>query len=250
MTDPTPEASGKPTIVLVHGSFADASGWTGAIKRLHREGYTTYAPSNQLRSLSGDSAYIRAFLETLEGPIVLVGHSYGGAVISNAATGNPQVRALVYINAFALDEGEVVGAALQLGGGKPTLAEHIVARPYPGAAEGDADAYIDPEYFHELFAADLSLEETAAMAAEQRPAALATLGEPSGPPAWKEIESWYLASSSDRTIPVEAERFMAERAGAHTVEIESSHVAMISHPDAVAKLILDAARAVASVGSR
>jgi pimeloyl-ACP methyl ester carboxylesterase len=238
------DSTAKPTIVFVHGSFADASGWAGPIRRLQREGYTTFAPPNPLRSLDGDAAYIRAFLSTIDGPIVLVGHSYGGAVITNAATGNPDVVSLVYICGFALDEGEPVGAALGLGGGHSDLPEHIVARPYPSAPEGDADGYIDPAFFHELFCADLGAEDAAALAASQRPAALQTLAAPSGVPAWRSIPSWYLVGSSDRTIPAEAERFMAERAGAHTVEIDSSHVAMISHPDAVAKLVLDAARAV------
>jgi pimeloyl-ACP methyl ester carboxylesterase len=233
----------KPTIVLVHGSFADASGWSGTITRLQREGYTTFAPPNPLRGLGEDSDYLRSFLSTIEGPVVLVGHSYGGAIITNAATGNSAVVSLVYICGFALDEGEPVGAAIGLGGGHSELAEHIVARPYPGAPEGDADGYIDPAFFRQLFCADLGQEDAAALAATQRPAALQTLTAPSGEPAWKSIPSWYLVGSSDRTIPAEAERFMAQRAGAHTVEIDSSHVAMISHPDAVAKLIRDAAHA-------
>jgi pimeloyl-ACP methyl ester carboxylesterase len=238
----------KPTIVLVHGAFADASGWAGCIIRLQREGYTVYAPPNPLRSLHGDADHLRAFLSTIEGPVVLVGHSYGGAVITNAATGVAGVVSLVYVCAFALDEGETVGAAIALGGGRAELPEHIVARPYPGAPEGDADGYIDPAYFHELFCADLPDEDAAALAASQRPGALQTLATPSGDPAWRTIPSWYLVGAADRTIPVEAQRHMAERAGAHTVEIDSSHVAMISHPDAVAKLVLDAARAAAAEG--
>lgn len=240
------DSAAKPTIVLVHGSFADASGWSGTITRLQREGYAAFAPPNPLRGLQSDADYVRTFLSTIDGPIVLVGHSYGGAVITNAATGNPAVVSLVYICGFALDEGEPVGAAIGLGGGHSELADHIVARPYPGAPQGDADGYIDPAFFAQLFCADLGHEDAAALAATQRPAALQTLSAPSGEPAWKTIPSWYLVASSDRTIPAEAERFMAERAGAHTVEIDSSHVAMISHPDAVSKLIRDAARAAES----
>lgn len=232
----------KPTIVLVHGAFADASGWSGTIKHLQRDGYTAIAPANQLRSIAGDAAYVRTFLSTIEGPIVLVGHSYGGVVITNAATDVENVVALVYICGFALDEGETVLQALALGGGYPTLGEHTLVRPYAGAPEGDGDAYIDPAYFAELFCADVSDEDAAAMAASQRPAALNTLGTPSGVPAWKTIPSWFLIGGNDRTIPPEAHRAMAARADGHTVEIESSHVAMVSHPDAVAKLILDAAK--------
>jgi len=232
----------KPTIVLVHGAFADSSGWSKVIKRLQRDDYTVYAVSNPLRGLTTDAPYVRAFLETIPGPIVLVGHSYGGAVITNAATGNENVKALVYINAFALDEGENVLTAIGLGGGSSDLSNHIVPRPFPGAAEGDADAYIDPAFFRELFCADLSAKTSAVLAASQRPAAASSLAIPSGEPAWKTIPSWYLASTQDNTIPVEAERYMAERAGSHTVEIDSSHVAMMSHPSVVTKLILSAVR--------
>ena len=232
----------RPTIVLVHGAFADSSGWLGPISRLEREGFTVFAPANPLRGLTSDADYLRAFLSTVPGPIVLVGHSYGGAVITNAATGNPDVKALVYINAFALDEGEPVAAATALGGGHTELTEHLVVRPFPGAADGDADAYIDPAFFHSLFGQDLPPEDEKALAATQRPASLATLGTPSGVPAWKSIPSWYLVSAGDRIIPPEAERFMAARAKARTVEIDSSHVAMITHPEEVADLILDAVR--------
>jgi len=232
----------KPTIVLVHGAFADASGWTGVIKNLQREGYPVFAPANPLRSLQGDAEYIRTFVSTIDGPVVLVGHSYGGAVITNAATDLANVSSLVYICAFALDEGEAVLGALGLGGGSTALGDHTLVRPYPGAGEGDADGYIDPEYFKELFCDDLSDDDAAAMSVAQRPAALNTLGTPSGIPAWKTIPSWFLIGADDHTIPVEAQRTMAERAGGNAVEIASSHVAMISHPDAVTKLIVDAAK--------
>jgi pimeloyl-ACP methyl ester carboxylesterase len=237
MTQPAPS---RPTIV--HGAFADSSGWHEPIKRLQAEGLTAIAVANPLRGLHSDADYVRAFLDTVDGPIVLVGHSYGGAVITNAATGNDRVLALVYINAFALDEGETVSSAIELGGGSSDLVQHVQPRPFPGAGGGDADAYLDPANYHELFCQDLPAADAASLAATQRPAALATLGAPSGVPAWRSIQSWYLVSSSDRIIPPEAERFMAERAEAHTVEIESSHVAMMSHPDAVAKLVLDAVK--------
>ena len=232
----------KPTIVLVHGAFADASGWTGVIKNLQRDGYPVFAPANPLRSLQGDAEYLRTFLSTIDGPIVLVGHSYGGAVITNAATDVANVYSLVYVCGFALDEGEPVLGALGLGGGSTALGDHTLVRPYPGAGEGDGDGYIDPEYFKELFCDDLSDDDAAALSVAQRPAALNTLGTPSGVPAWKTIPSWFLIGADDRTIPVEAHRAMAERAGGNAVEISSSHVAMISHPDAVTKLIVDAAK--------
>lgn len=234
------------TIVLIHGAFADASGWNDVITRLQRDGHTVYAPANPLRGLEFDAAYVRSFLETLEGPVVLVGHSYGGAVITNAATGLEQVAALVYIAAFALDEGEAVGQATGLGGEAPDLLAVTVIRPFPGAGEGNGDAYLNPEVFPQVFCQDLAPDVAAAMAAAQRPAALASLVQPSGPPAWRSIPSWYLVASSDRVIPAAAERVMAERAGATTVEIESSHVAMISHPDEVASLIRDAVTATAT----
>lgn len=210
-------------------------------ERLQKKGYTVLAASNPLRGLHTDAAYVRSILETIEGPIVLVGHSYGGAVITNAATGLANVEALVYVAAYALDEGERLVDANALGGGHTDLADHIVIRPYPGAPEGDADGYIDPAYFHELFAGDLPKKQTAVMAASQRPAALQALFTPSGVPAWKTIPSWYVVASQDHTIPPEAERVMAERAGSTTTEIDSSHVVMMSHPVEVTDVILDAA---------
>ncbi|GAA2042167.1 alpha/beta hydrolase [Agromyces tropicus] len=234
-------AEPKPTIVLVHGAFADASGWNDVTERLQKRGYTVLAAANPLRGLLTDAAYVRSVLETIDGPIVLVGHSYGGAVITNAATDNENVTALVYVAAYALDEGERLVDANALGGGHTDLADHLVIRPYPGAPEGDADGYIDPAYFHELFAGDLPKKQAAVMAASQRPAALQALFTPSGVPAWKSIPSWYIVASQDHTIPPEAERVMAERAGSTTIELDSSHVAMISHPADVADVILDAA---------
>lgn len=236
-----PPAVPLPTVVLVHGAFADSSGWNAVTERLQKQGYTVLAASNPLRGLASDAEYVRSILATIDGPIVLVGHSYGGAVITNAATGNPNVKSLVYVAAYALDEGERLIDANELGGGHSELAEHLVIRPYPGAPEGDADGYIDPAHFSELFAADLPPKQVATLAASQRPAALSALFTPSGEPAWKTIPSWFLVASQDHTIPPEAERAMAARAGATTVEIDSSHVAMMSHPDVVTQLIVDAA---------
>ena len=228
----------KATVVLVHGAFADASGWNGVSDRLQDRGYTVIAPANPLRGLAFDSAYVSSVLGTIEGPIVLVGHSYGGAVITNAATGHPGVKALVYIAAFAPDAAEMVGGLSILNPGTGLTQENLVVRPYPGGFDG----YIKPAVFGRVFAGDLSPETAGLMAASQRPSDLAILGEPSGEPAWKTIRSWYLVAAQDRTIPPATERFMAQRAGATTVEIDSSHVAMVSHPREVTNLILDAAR--------
>ncbi|WP_322919222.1 alpha/beta fold hydrolase [Nocardioides renjunii] len=232
----------KPTVVLVHGAFADSSGWSQVAAQLMDQGYPVLAFSNPLRGPGADGEYLRTFLSTVEGPIVLVGHSYGGVVISNAATGNPDVKSLVYVAAYAPAEGESVAEANHLGGGDTVVTDHLVLRPFPGAAEGDADAYIDPAWFPRLFAQDLPRRTARFMAATQRPGALAALGLPSGPPAWAEIPSWYMVATQDRIIPPEAERAMAERAGAQVVEVDSSHVVMMSHPRAVTKLIQRAAR--------
>jgi pimeloyl-ACP methyl ester carboxylesterase len=234
----------RPTIVLVHGAFADASGWSTVAESLQRRGYTVYAPPNPLRGLTSDAEYVKAFIATLPGPLILVGHSYGGAVITNAATGNPNVKALVYIAAYALDEGESVAAANELGGHpeESQLLANVVPRPFPGAGPGDADVYINPTAFRAVFAADLPAKQTAFMAAGQRPGAFAAFATPSGVPAWRTIPSWYLVATEDHTIPPTAERVMAARANAHTIEIHSSHVAMMSHPDVTTRLILDAVK--------
>ena len=232
----------KPTIVLVHGAFADSSGWNDVAGRLMRDGYPVIAFSNPLRGPLADAEYLRQFLSTIPGPIVLVGHSYGGAVITNAGTGNPNVKSLVYIAAYALAEGESLAQANTLGGGHTDLPDHLVFRPYPGAAPGDADAYIDPVWVPILFAQDLPKSTARLLGATQRPAAVSSLFTPSGPPAWEDIPSWYLVARQDRTIPPEAERAMAARAGSTTVEIDSSHVAMMSHPSKVVSLIKAAAR--------
>jgi len=235
--------SSKPTIVLVHGAFADASGWSDVFHSLSARGYDVYAPANPLRGVAGDGDYIRSFIATIEGPVVLAGHSYGGCVITNASAGVPAVKALVYIAAYAPDEGETLTDAGALGGGSTDLTKHLVLRPYPGAPEGDADGYIDPEYFHELFCADVDPELARFMAAGQRGVAVSGLVTPSGVPGWRTIPSWYMVSADDATIPPEAERAMAARAGARTVEVASSHVAMISHPQEVTELIVTAAEA-------
>jgi pimeloyl-ACP methyl ester carboxylesterase len=234
-----PSAGPKPTIVLVHGGWADASSWDKVARRLQDHGYAVIAPANPLRGGQSDSGYLSSVLATISGPIVLVGHSYGGVVITNAGTGNPNVKALVYVAAFAPDEGETVGQLLAMNPGSEAAPPNLTFRPYPGGV----DVYITPSAFHSVFCADLPARTATVMAASQRPIDAAALGEPSSEPAWKTIPSWYLVASNDHAIPPATERFMAKRAGATTVEIASSHVAMISHPKAVTDLILDAARA-------
>jgi pimeloyl-ACP methyl ester carboxylesterase len=235
----------KPTVVLVHGAFADASGWSGVINRLQRRGYPVIAPANPLRGVSSDAAYLRSFLATIDGPIVLVGHSYGGMVITNAATGNPNVKALVYVAAYAPDAGDSVASLETLAPGGGIGPATLTLRPFPAPDGSQAlEGYITTSVFGDIFAADLPSETAAVMAASQRPAALSLLGEPSGPPAWKSIPSWYLVAGRDNAIGTEVERIMARRINAHTEEVKgASHAVMISHPDDTTRLILDAARA-------
>ncbi|WP_432519847.1 alpha/beta fold hydrolase [Kineococcus sp. SYSU DK006] len=237
----TAPGRGKPTIVLVHGAFADASGWGAVIQRLQRRGCTTIAPANPLRGLASDADYLRTFLSSLTGPIVLVGHSYGGAVITNAATGNPNVKALVYAAAYGLDQGESVDAANHLGGGSSDVVANLVLRPFPGSGTQNADAYVDPAQFRRIFAGDLPEKQVAVMAATQRPGVLSSLVEPSGVPAWKSIPSSYVVATRDGLIPVPAQFAMAERMKAKVTKVRSSHVVMMSHPDEVTAVICDAA---------
>ncbi|WBB80407.1 alpha/beta hydrolase [Micromonospora sp. WMMD882] len=240
---PPPYRASGPTIVLVHGAFADASGWTEVVRILQRDGHRVIAPANPLRSVSADSAYLASVLTTVDGPLVLVGHSYGGMVITNAAVGNPRVKSLVYVAAFAPEQGETV-QELQLKYPGSKLGEAALDfRPYPTAdGAGSVDGYVKPEAFREVFAADLPRATTDVMAATQRPGDVHTLGEPSGPPAWRSVPSWYLVARQDNLIPADAQRFMARRAGAQTREVDASHVAMISQPRVTADVIRRAAR--------
>jgi pimeloyl-ACP methyl ester carboxylesterase len=233
----------KPTVVLVHGAFADSSSWNGVIARLEHDGYPVIAAANPLRGLDSDSAYISSLLATIPGPVILVGHSYGGEVITNAAVGHPNVKALVYIAAFAPDQGET---GLQLIGVNPgsQLGAALVVRPYAVTGGGGADGYVDPAKFHAVFAADLPVATTDLMATEQRPVDLGAFQTPSGVPAWKTIPSWYLVAGADHAIPAATEAFMAKRAGSHTIVVAgASHVVMISHPDKAEDLIVQAAKA-------
>ena len=239
---PSPAASGtdKPTVVLVHGAFADASSWSGVITRLQRHGYPVIAPANPLRSLSGDADYLASVLAQTPGPLVVVGHSYGGAVITNAAAGNPRVKALVYIDAFIPDVGENV---LQLAGEESQLPTSLEFRGFPPFGEGDVDAYIQSESFRAVFAADVPARDADVMAASQRPLALAAASEPTTKTAWSVTPSWAMIGGQDQAITPDAQRFMAHRARSTITEVKASHVSMISHPGAATKIIEQAASA-------
>jgi pimeloyl-ACP methyl ester carboxylesterase len=239
---PAPTHSGpKPTIVLVHGAWADTSSWAPVTRRLQDNGYTVLAVANPLRSLSGDAAYLAAFLQQrTTGPVILVGHSYGGAVITNAALSDPDVKALVYVNAFVPDQGESV-LGLQGDTGDPTALFDFVR--YPGAPAGDVDLYVKQTLFPQLFAADLPAATQVALAAAQRPVTLGALLEPAGAPAWKTLPSWYLLGTKDNILPPALQSSMAERAHSRTVRVPASHLSMLSRPDAVTNIIVAAARA-------
>jgi pimeloyl-ACP methyl ester carboxylesterase len=240
-----------PTVVLVHGAFADASSWSGVIERLHAKGVQVTAPANPLRGIAADSAYIAAVLEQIEGPVVAVGHSYGGAVITNAATHATNVVGLVYVAAFAPDEGETLGA-VEAGSKDSVLNSALVPRQYPTPDGGSAtEFYIDPAKARDAFAGDLSDQQAALIAATQRPVADAAFGEPNGPPAWKHLPSWAVVATGDKAAGTDVVRSMAERAGAKITEVDGSHVIMISQPQAVTDVILEAAAAVSEqlVGS-
>ena len=237
-------SQGKPTVVLVHGAFADSSSWNGVISELKKDGYPVVAAANPLRSLSGDAASVKSQLAAIKGPVVLVGHSYGGAVITNAAQGSDKVKALVYADAFLPDKGESANALASKFEGSVI---GKVLRPVPITnADGskDVDLSIDQSKFREAFGADVPAEKAGLMAVTQRPGTGTALNEPSGEPAWKTIPSWALVGTNDRIIPREAQVFMAERAGAHIKEIKSSHAVSVSHPQAVTDIIEKAARTV------
>ena len=239
--------AGEPTIVLVHGAWANSSSWDGVTTRLQSAGYMVDVEANPLRGLLSDADYLDDYLSTIDGPVVLVGHSYGGAVITNAATTAANVKALVYIDAFAPDQGEtVVGLATAMPGsaigGDPTSV--FDAAPYPTAPPGDVDLYVKQKLFTTAFANDLPIRQARVLAAAQRPVAFSALATPSGTPAWKTIPSWYFVGTRDHVLPPAEQLFMARRANATTVEVPASHLAMVSHPAAVARLILAAAQHV------
>jgi pimeloyl-ACP methyl ester carboxylesterase len=233
----------SPTVVLVHGAFADASSWNGVIERLQAKDIPVVAPANPLRGISIDSDYMTTVLDEIPGPVIAVGHSYGGAVISNAATKAKNVVGLVYVAAFATEEGETLGE-VEAGSKDSVLNSALVQHHYPhNGGEPGVEFAIDPAKFHDAFAADLPAEQTALMAATQRPAADLAFSEPSGTPAWKNLPTWAVVASGDKAAGADVIRSMAERADAKITEIEGSHVIMVSQPEAVANVILEAVAA-------
>jgi pimeloyl-ACP methyl ester carboxylesterase len=237
--------SPRPTVVLVHGAWADSGSWDKVIARLQRAGYPVFAPANPLEDLTTDSQAIANFLQTVSGPIVLVGHSYGGAVITNAATGNDQVKALVFDDAFIPDAGQSL-MSLVHGGcfAVPDLSTVFNFVPIPGAPAGDVNTYVKPTVFPGCFAKGLPPKQAAVLAATQRPLATAALSAPSGPPAWKTIPSWAVVGTEDQAVPLADQLAMANNAGAHITQVKAPHLSMISDPDVVAKVIRDAAQSV------
>jgi len=232
-------------VVLVHGGWADSSGWNAESTAPQKKGYPAISPANPLRGLTSDADYVRSVLQTIDGPIVLVGHSYGGAVISNAARGVDNVEALVYIAAFAPDTGESLAQLVTMNPGTHITPDALTERPYP-LPDGSTgtDLCIKAEVFRDAFAGDLPRKTTDLMQATQRPFSVAAFTEASGEPAWTTTPSWYLVATNDHAIPPVTQRFMAQRAGATTASVRASHVPMISQPDATTRLILQAANTV------
>jgi pimeloyl-ACP methyl ester carboxylesterase len=241
-----PQDGSQPTVVLVHGAFADGSSWNDVIERLQAQGVQVTAPANPLRGIAIDSAYIGSLLEQIPGPVLAVAHSYGGAVITNAATNANNVVGLVYVAAFAPDEGEPLGAVAS-DSKDSVVFPTLIPLQYPtgeGQEQTATEFTVDPEKFHEVVAFDLSVEQTALMAATQRPLAEGVFSEPTGVPAWKKLPSWAVVPSGDKVVGTDVVRSMAERAGATITEAEGSHVILMSQPEIVTDVILTALAAV------
>ena len=231
-------ADSKPNIVLVHGAWADGSSWSAVIQRLQNNGYTVVAPQFPLTSLADNVARLRQVLAVQDGPTLVVGHSYGGQIITALGTDAPNVVGLVYIAAFGLDEGESLGALLSQGPPPPALAHLRI--------DAQGFAWIPQDDFVNHFAADVKREQANVMYAVQQPLHLSALADLMGTPAWRSLPSWYMVATNDEAIPPDAEHFFAQRMGATMVEVESSHVPMVSHANVVTKFIVKAAHAVSS----
>lgn len=233
--------TGKPTIVLVHGAFAEASSWNGVVDILQKQGYPVVAVANPLRSIKGDAQYLADIVDSIKAPVVLVGHSYGGLVIGEMDGAGRDIKGLVFVAAFAAEMGET---AAGLSGKFPGGSLGTALAPPVTLATGGKDLYIRQDKFHNQFAADVPAADAALMAATQRPVTEAALNEPANASAWKKIPSWFIYGDQDKNIPAAALAFMADRAKSRkTVVVPgASHVVMVSHPDAVAELVLAAAR--------
>jgi pimeloyl-ACP methyl ester carboxylesterase len=245
MTEPTIVATPAPTVALVHGAFADSSGWAGMIDILRAAGVTAVAVSNPLRGITEDTAYVASALAQIPGPVLAVGHSYGGAIITNAAITAGNVVGLVYVSAFAPDEGEKL-LEIENGSTDSILNTALVERQYPTGSDGATvgEFSIDPAKFHNVFAADLTEQQAADMAATQRPVSALGFVEPNGPPAWKSLPSWALVSTGDTAAGADVVRSMAHRAGAVVTEAEGSHVLFVARPQVVADVVLQALAAL------
>jgi len=241
-SSPQNTAPAKPTVVLVHGAWADSGSWDSVVASLQRAGYPVDAFPTPLQSLSGDSAALRQFLDAISGPIVLVGHSYGGAVVTDAATGDKNVKALVYVDAFAPKQGQLV---MDLPGAGSALANPAVFNPVPltNPLTPATELYVNQSAFLADFANDLPRSRGSVLAATQRPVTVLALNEPSTAPAWTSIPSWYEVGTIDKVIPPAVQLSMAKQIGAHITEVRTGHLPMVSDPHAVTSLIETAARA-------
>jgi pimeloyl-ACP methyl ester carboxylesterase len=243
----TADTGVKPTIVLVHGAFADNSSWDAVVRQLQGLGYTVDVPPNPLRGISYDSAYLSDFLSTISGPVVLVGHSYGGFIITNVGAADPEVKALVYVDSYLPVAGDTLNSLNSAVPGSCITAPGITnAVPFPGSAPGDADLYVKQSAFPGCFANGLPAAEGAALAAEQLPLAESAPNETiTATPAWKTIPSWDVIGTADRLDAPAEQLAMAKRAGAHITEINAPHLAMVADPSAVTRVITEAAEATA-----
>jgi pimeloyl-ACP methyl ester carboxylesterase len=238
-------ASSTPTVVLVHGAFADASGWAGVIERLMAAGVPVRAIVNPLRGVSADAAYVASVIGQIPGPVLAVGHSYGGAVITNAASAAGNVVGLVFVAAFAPDEGETL-QEIEGRSRDSILPAALRQTDYPSGpgSEAAGELSVDVDHFREAFAADLPEQQAAVMARSQRPVSVAAFGEKTGQPAWKTLPSWAVVATGDKAAGADVVLSMARRAGAEITEVDASHVPMMSHPDLVTDVIRKAAKAV------
>lgn len=238
----SPAANAAPTVVLVHGAFADGSSWAGVIGELQAAGIPAIAVANPLRGIASDAAAVGRTIAGIPGPVLLVGHSYGGAAITVAGATAPNVIGLVYVAAFVPDEGEVALAVL--GAHTPTeLGTSLIPASVP-PSEAEVELIIDPAKFPAIFAADLPADVTSVLAVSQRPVAGAAFQEPSGPAAWKTLPSWYVLATGDQALGVDVETFYAERAGSAIVKVDGSHAVAVSQPAAVAEVIVTALTAI------
>jgi pimeloyl-ACP methyl ester carboxylesterase len=238
MTQSTPTVASNPKVVFVHGAFADSSSWSGVIRLLQADGIAILAAANPLRGIQEDADSVASVVNAIEGPVLLVGHSYGGAVIGSAAVQASNVVGLVYVAAFAPEEGESIG---EVGARFPEVALGAALRPASvPASEAELEVIIDPAAYREAFAADLPEADTVVLATMQRPVKVAAFGVPSGPTAWKTLPSWFAVATRDNAIHPDQERFYAERAGSISIEVEASHSVAVSQPEAIADLIRNA----------